>query len=1108
MQSKIYLLILLTLLTVSLSAQRRGERPPGAADAQGATTDKQKGLLNESVFSGLKLRNIGPAFTSGRIADIVIHPNDDNVWYLAVGSGGVWKTANSGVTWKPIFDDQPSYSIGCITIDPGNPHTVWVGTGENVGGRHVAFGDGVYKSTDDGATWKNMGLKETQHISKILVHPTNSDIIWVAAQGPLWNKGGERGLYKSTDGGKTWKRTLGDDEWTGVTDIAADPRNPDVLYAATWQRHRTVWAYMGGGPGSGLHRSIDGGETWEKLTGGLPRSSMGKIGLAISPQNPDILYAAIELDRTTGAVYRSANRGASWERMSSTVSGGTGPHYYQELYASPHAFDRLYLMDVRIQVSDDGGRTFRQLQERNKHSDNHAIAFRADDPDYLLVGCDAGIYESFDLAENWRFIDNLPVTQYYKVALDDREPFYHVFGGTQDNGSHGGPSRTDTRNGIRNADWYITLGADGHQSATEPGNPNIGYAETQEGGISRIDRITGEQVFIQPQPGKGEKFERFNWDAPILVSPHKPSRIYFASQRVWRSEDRGDSWTAISGDLTRNQDRMSMPIMGKQQSWDAAWDLKAMSNYNSITSLAESPKQSGLVYAGTDDGLIQVTEDGGATWRKIELGSVSGIPATAFVNDIKADLHDANTVYAAVDNHKNGDFTPYLIKSMDRGRTWSSIRGDLPDKTMVWRMVQDHIAPKLLFAATERGIFFTLDGGAKWLKLGGAPPIAFRDLAIQKRENDLVGASFGRGFFILDDYSVLREISEEKLKQEAALFAARKAWWYAPRSVVNTMGASYYAADNPPFGAVFTYYLKDNLETQQSARKEKERDLVKNNQDVPFPGWDALEAERLEEKPMIWLVIKDSEGNIVRRVEGQARKGLHRTDWDLRMTSKNPISLDPPRAGGGEGGGFRRGGGGVMVTPGSYSVTLVKQVDGVTTVLAGPQNFEVVPLRQGALPGKPKEEMAAFGRDVQALQAAVSAANQVFTDCKNRIAAMQTAATRTDSDVAGIVTQLHTLKKEVQKLDARVNGNQSKEEIGEKNDPTVSSRMFIAMRGLTTYGPTDLHRQSLEIAKAEFQELKQELDDICNNKIPAVERALAAAGAPWIEGQPLQDGKR
>jgi len=550
----------------------------------------------DDTFAGLELRGIGPAFMSGRIADIVINPDDPSQWYVAVGSGGVWKTDNAAITWKPIFDDQASYSIGCVTMDPSNSSVIWVGTGENVGGRHVAYGDGVYRSRDGGASWENLGLKESHHISKIIVHPEHSDVVWVAVQGPLWSKGGERGLYKTTDGGKEWNRVLGDDEWTGVTDILIDPREPDRLYAATWQRHRNVAAYMGGGPGSGIHRSVDGGETWDKLSKGLPGSNMGKIGLAISPQQPDVIYAAIELDRRTGAVYRSSDRGESWHKGADAVGGGTGPHYYQELYASPHQFDRIYLANVVMQVSDDGGKTFRRMTEKNKHVDNHAMAFRADDPDYLLVGCDGGLYESFDLAANWRFVPNLPVTQFYKLAVDDAEPFYNVYGGTQDNATQGGPSRTTWSCGIQNSDWWLTVGGDGHQPATEPGNPDIVYSESQQGYLSRVDVTTGETVLIQPQPEAGESFERFNWDSPILVSPHLSTRLYFASHRVWRSDDRGDNWTAVSGDLTRAEKRLSLPIMGQTWSWDAPWDVLAMSTYNTITSLAESPLQEGLLY--------------------------------------------------------------------------------------------------------------------------------------------------------------------------------------------------------------------------------------------------------------------------------------------------------------------------------------------------------------------------------------------------------------------------------------------------------------------------------------------------------------------------------
>src|SRR6056300_408262 len=754
---------------------------PLGTQAQRKSKKVQQKTVPEVSLDAFAFRNVGPAFLSGRIADIVFHPENDNVWYVAVGSGGVWKTENAGTTWSPIFDDQPTYTTGCIALDPSNPEIIWVGSGENVGGRHVAYGDGVYRSLNGGNTWENMGLKKSEHISEIIIHPDNSNVVWVAAQGPLWNKGDQRGLYKTTNGGKDWKKVLGDDQWTGVTDIMIDPRNPQILYAATWDRHRTVAALMGGGPGTAIYRSDDGGENWTKLTNGLPKSNMGKIGIAISSQNPDVIYAAIELDRTKGAVYRSENSGASWKKMSDTVSGGTGPHYYQELYASPHQFDRLYLMNVRVLTSEDGGKTFVQLKEEDKHSDNHAIAFKKDDPSYLMLGTDAGIYESFDSAEHWRYIKNLPLTQFYKVAVNNAEPFYHIFGGTQDNGSAGGPSATDEREGIANKHWYKTLFADGHQSATDPVYNDIIYAETQQGGLHRVDLTTGEQVSVQPQAAEGEPHERFNWDAPILVSPHNPARLYFASYRVWKSESRGDDWTPISEDLTRNEERLNLPIMGRQQSWDNAWDVMAMSNYNTITSLSESPIKEGLLYAGTDDGFVQVTENGGTNWSAIPVTKM-GVPERSFVNDIKADLHDENTVYVVLDNHKEGDFNPYVFKSTDKGQSWKSISANLPKRTLLWRIVQDHIDPNLLFIASEFGIYTSLNGGESWQKLKGTPNMAFRDLTIQRRENDLVAASFGRGFYVLDDYSALRQMKPSSLSEPAALFETRPAKWFVQRS--------------------------------------------------------------------------------------------------------------------------------------------------------------------------------------------------------------------------------------------------------------------------------------------------------------------------------------
>ncbi|MEM8798967.1 MAG: glycosyl hydrolase [Pseudomonadota bacterium] len=1064
---------------------------------------KDEGPMSSATFAGMKLRSIGPAFMAGRISDIEIVPSDKATWYVGVGSGGVWKTTNAGTTWTPLFDKQSVYSIGELAIDPQNHNTVWVGTGENVGGRHLGFGDGIYVTHDGGKSWKNMGLKKSEHISEIIVHPNDSHTIWAAAQGPLWSKGGERGLFKSTDGGKTWENKLSAGEWTGVTDVVIDPRNPDRLYAATWQRHRTVAAYAAGGPETAIYKSEDGGETWNKLTNGLPKGNMGKIGLAVSPINPDVVYAAIELDRRKGAVYRSSDRGASWVKGADAVAGGTGPHYYQELYASPHKMDRIYLADVRMQVSDDGGKTFRRMKEEFKHSDNHALAFRDDDPDYLLVGSDGGIYESYDLEQSWRFIKNLPITQFYKVAVDDKEPFYQVYGGTQDNNSQGGPSRTDNIHGIRNSDWFVTLFGDGHQSAIEPGNPNIMYAEWQQGNLVRVDRTTGEIVYIKPFNGPDEPRERFNWDAPILVSAHDPKRVYFASQRVWRTDNRGDDWKAISGDITNNVDRMQLPLMGRKWSWDAGWDFLAMSEYSTITSLAESPKDEDILYAGTDDGLIQATTNGGESWTKIEVGSLPGVPETAFVNDIKADLYDAQTVYVALDNHKFGDYKPYLLKSTNGGRSWTSITGEgLGDKNLIWRVVQDHENKNLMFAGTEFGVFFTVDGGQKWVQLkGGVPTIPFRDLAIQRRENDLVGATFGRGFYILDDYSPLRKVSQKALESDAVLMTGRPALWYLEQRPMSfskggSQGHDLYRAENPPFGAVFTYYLKDGLKTLKDVRQEAEKPLIKDGKDTPFPGYEAIDKEVRQVKPEIWLTISDMDGKVISRVSGPTSKGMHRVAWNLTYPPLDAIGgredpNDPLE--------------GLLAAPGKYQVTLTKVEDGKSTKLAGPETFEVKQMRKGYLEGKSPEEVVAFWKKLAKFDGAVQAANATLTSLTKRLDHLKKAVDRSPTSPAELDARWHEIRAAMYAVEKEMRGPEAMRDVGDRVPTTVGARLQHVAIGttLSTYGPTPLHLRNFEIARSQFKDLRNKIETMRTKTIPEFEKQLQDAGAPWTPGSAL-----
>jgi photosystem II stability/assembly factor-like uncharacterized protein len=1091
--------VLLALATASVFAADEEKSEPG---------------FNEATFNGLEFRSIGPAFMSGRIADIAIHPERQSTWYVGVGSGGVWKTENRGTTWTPIFDNEDSYSIGCVTIDPNNPNTIWVGTGENVSGRHVGYGSGVFRSRDGGQNWENMGLAASEHIGMIRVDPRDSNTIFVAAQGPLWSGGGDRGLYKSTDGGENWQKVLGDgqgntdqdDEYTGVSEVLMDPRNPDVMYAVTWQRLRSVAVLLDGGPATGIHKSIDGGETWRELTEGLPEENRGKTGIAISPQNPDVLYATIELANREGGFWRSADGGESWEKKNDYLSGGTGPHYYQEIFASPHQFDRVYQMDVWMHVTNDGGDNFINLKTDTKHSDHHAMAFDPNDEDYLIVGVDGGIYESYDLGKSWRYISNLPITQYYKVAVDYAEPFYNVYGGTQDNNSQGGPSRTLDHSGIHNSDWFVTLGGDGHQSAADPDNPNIVYAQWQQGNLTRIDRATGERTYIRPQAAAGDPPERYNWDSPILISSHDSKTLFFGTQRVWQSDDYGDSWTALSGDITRNERRVDAPLMGRTWSFDAPWDLYAMSMYNTITSLSESPLVAGLIYAGTDDGIIQVTEDNGQTWRKID--KLPGVPNRFFVNDIKADLFDPDTVYVVVDDHKNGDYAPYILKSEDRGRKWTSISNNLPERHVLWRVVQDHVKPGLMFLGTEFGVFFTVNGGDAWTKLkGGSPNIPFRDLVIQKRENDLVGATFGRSFYILDDYTALRDVSADMLQNDASLFPVRKTRWYVPKSEFGCsdgpacqayQGDSYYVAPNPDFGANFTYYLPKGLQTSKDTRREAEKKLEADNKSVKFADLAVMIDEQREDDPAIVFTIRNRNGEVVRHIEGPAEAGFHRVAWDLRYPA---LDAWVPVVEGEE----QHEGAGVLVVPGTFSVSMHQRVDGVLTDLAQSQSFEVESIREPTQPGSTQEQRVVFESQLDELRRASSGTLNAIDRINDELDAIKQALARSMADPT-----MHEIADSIQERllgqRDRLAQDNTRNIFKDWTDVSLQERLMHARfdPGAAAYGPTPSQRTSYEIGKALYADVTEELTALVDVEYAGLKEALDLAKVPWTPGRGIK----
>ena len=1102
-------MLLLALAAVAAQAQGRpGARPAqAAAGARGGADSAAAGGLPASALAGLRFRSIGPAFTSGRVSDIAVAP-DKKTWFVGIASGGVWKTENAGITWAPIFDGQASYSIGAVTLDPKDPNVVWVGTGENNAQRSVSWGDGVYKSEDGGRTWRNVGLKQSEHVGRIVVDPRDSKVVYVAAQGPLWAEGGDRGLYKTTDGGATWTRLLAGEKWAGVNDVTLDPRDPDVMVASTWQRHRHVWGYIAGGPESALHRSTDGGKTWRKL-GGVPEGE-GRIGLARSASHPSVLYAIVEAANNRGGVYRSDDNGLTWERRGGTFSSGS--LYYSEIWVDPNDPDRIVAADVNNRVSNDGGRTWVDLGESGKHVDNHALWIDPDDSEHILNGNDGGLYETFDGARTWRFVGNLPVTQFYKIDVDMNAPFYHVYGGTQDNFSFGGPARTNSVNGIRNSDWFVTNGGDGFQSRVDPTDHNTIYAESQNGGLVRFDRRTGNSVRIVPEEEPGEDPARWYWDAPLMISPFKNTRLYFASQRLYRSDDRGDSWRPVSPDLSRNLPRTSMKMQGRLWSVDAVARNTSTSYAGTITAIAESPKAEGLLYAGTDDGLISVTEDGGATWRTV--GSIPGVPDTSFVAYITASPHDADVAYAAINNFKRGDFKPYVVRTADRGRTWTVVSANLPERGPVHAVREDHGKRGLLFVGTEFGLHVSFDGGARWQPLrNGLPPIPVYDIAIQPQMNDLVLGTFGRGIYVLDDYSPLRALTPETLRAEATLFPAAPAYQFQPASPlggngVGFQGAAHYFAANPPVGATFTYHLRAALRSERQVRQQREQALNRTGADVPFPGWPALKAEQEEEAPSVEIEVSDPSGAIVSRFDGTNTGGTNRVTWNLRWSGVSPV-----QGAGGQGGGFGGGGGGggagagtlggngPLVAPGTYRVQLFKRVKGVRTALTQPAPFEVRLLPNASITAEERQRAVAYYREAQQLQRVVLGANATMGELSTRLDALQraveqvTRATTLDADVRAAVAKLRGIREQL-------SGDNTPGRYSEPTETSLLGRLNTAVGfGGSLAEPTRTQRRQLEIVRERFPAIQAALQAFIANDLAALERKAEAEGAPWTPGR-------
>jgi photosystem II stability/assembly factor-like uncharacterized protein len=1075
----------------SLAGQEAKTNPQ---DSKAKTEQESKAF----PLASLKFRSLGPALMSGRIVGLAVHPQDRSRYYVAVASGGVWKTDNAGVSWTPIFDNEGSYSIGCVVLDPKNPNTVWVGTGENNSQRSVGYGDGVYKSLDGGKSWTNVGLKNSEHIGKILIDAQHSDTVYVAAQGPLWAAGGDRGLFKTTEGGKSWTKILNVSENTGITDVVQDPTNPDILLAAAYQRRRHVYTLVNGGPESALYRSTDAGKTWTKLKAGLPTAELGRIGLALAPSDPQTIYASIEAADKQGGIFRSSNGGISWEKRNPYDQQA---QYYAHLVVDPANKDRIYAMNVFIQVSDDGGKTLRSLGERWKHVDNHTIWIDPHHPSYCLVGCDGGLYESYDRAAHWRHISNLPVTQFYDLACEQIDsPFYKVYGGTQDNNTLGGPVRSLSGHGITNADWQIIVGGDGFQCRVDPKDPNIVYAESQYGGLVRFDWRTGQRVGIQPQPKKDEPPFRWNWDSPILISPHNHTRIYFAANKVFRSDDRGDNWTAVSPDLSRQLDRDKFPVMGKIQPPEAVSKHVSTSLFGNITTLSESPKKEGLLYAGTDDGLIQVTEDGGKNWRKIE--KFPNVPNMTFVARVVASQHDANTVFAVMENHKNGDFAPYVLKSADLGNTWTSIAGDLPPRGSTLAFVEDPADPKLLFVGTEFGLFVSKDGGGKWHRLKtGLPTIAVKDLCIQQPMNDLLVATFGRGFYVLDDYSALRTATAEDLSQPSKLFPVRDGFLYMPTYQYGGrgkafLGEAFYTAENPPFGASLTYHLKEALPTKKQQRKEQAKKKPSS-----YPKLEELRAEAEEEEPGIILTISDAQGQPVRVLSGPSAAGLHRVMWDLRLPAVNLPRPIP--AGEADEDIFGPPPGGPFVAPGRYQVQLAKRVQGTVTPLGDPVAFQVKYVGPLPLPEAEWKQLVEFQNQLIQLQRDLTAAQGMANELSTRLEQIKQALDQTPKVPASARDQVRKIIVAQRETVRQLNGDNFLRGRNENSPPSLAERVGVAAGAARTIvnKPTGTEREQYVIARQGLNEVRESMRQRLEKEVKPLEQLLDKLGAPWTPGR-------
>jgi photosystem II stability/assembly factor-like uncharacterized protein len=910
-----------------------------------AAQEKSQNKLDDTFLKNLQFRAIGPAIMGGRIDDLAVVENNPSTYYVAAATGGVWKTTNNGTTFDPIFDAQGSTSIGDIAIAPSDPSIVWVGTGEPNNRQSSSWGDGIYRSLDAGKTWTNMGLHDSKHIGRVVIDSRDPNIVYAAVLGHLWGPNKERGVFKTTDGGKTWNNVLFINEDTGVIDLAMDSESPMTLYAAAYQRRRTPWGFNGGGPGSALYKTVDGGANWTKLTKGLPEGVTGRIGVDIYRRNPDILYALVE--NAKGGTFRSDDRGETWRKMSDTDSR---PMYYSQVRIDPNNDQRIWQLAANMFNSDDGGKTWNQNLVQRIHGDYHALWIDPANSNHVVAGSDGGLHATYDRGRTWDFINTIPLGQFYEVSMDNQKPFW-VYGGLQDNGSWAGPSGTLNQEGITNDDWFRTGGGDGFYSVVDPTDPSIIYAESQNGSVSRLELKTGERKSIKPEARPGEKRYRFDWNTPIVISPHNNRTIYLAGNRVFRSPDRGNTWT-WSDDLTKDQDREKLPIMGALPDKNMLSRHDGVETFGQIVTLAESPIKEGLLYAGTDDGNLQISRDSGRTWKNIT-DKVPGVPKNTYVSRVVPSRYAEGTAYLTLDGHRADDYSTYIFVTTDFGESWKAIKSNLPAGVTA-RVIREHPRNQnLLFLGTELGLYFSFDRGGRWTQLkGNLPLVRIDDIQIHARDNALVLATHGRSVWVLDDLSPLERASESILTSDIHLFDVAPATHFRLYGRKGNTGHKWFAAPNPPYGAVINYYVKD-----------KPKDDVK-------------------------ITITDKSGALLRELKGPKEAGLSRVVWDLRLT---PAAPPPPEGEGG--GGFFGPPRGPRVQPGEYVIKVAagdKTATGNVIVQEDPR-IQIVEADRGKL----SDTIAR----VYALQKSAEAGRKTMQGLKTQITALQNSL-KDNSDVS------------------------------------------------------------------------------------------------------------